>query len=333
MFSIGEATRDGEIYLKAAAYDSPGDPSVLQLAEVSDPVPASNELLIRVEAISIEGGDLLGRKGTARNGPDDVLGYAAAGEILQVGDAVEQFTVGQKVTTFNFTGSHAELRTAPAATCWLVPEGLDMKVAAAIPAGPGTAALALKLGGLKKGETVLILGAAGGVGLAAVQLAAKAGARVIGSGTSRESLEKLRTYGLSDLLVTGGRPVSEQVRDLLGGNRIDLLIDCVGGPALLDGLHTLKDGGRAVLVGVFGGFAQSIDAGYLLFHRLTVIGCLLGVVMGEPESYDIIRALLKQAAQGELKVPIDATFSLADAAAAHWRAEERGRIGRVIMVP
>ena len=319
--------------MKAATYDSPGDPSVLKLAEVSDPVPASHELLIRVEAISIEGGDLLGRKGTARNGPDDVLGYTAAGEILQVGDAVKGFRVGQKVTTFNFTGSHAELRSAPAATCWRVPDGLDMKVAAAIPAGPGTAALALRLGGLKRGETVLILGAAGGVGLAAVQLAGKAGARVIGSGTSRESLEQLRTYGLSDLVVTGRIPVSEQVRELLGGNGIDLLIDCVGGPALLDGLHTLKDGGRAVLVGVFGGFTQSIDAGYLLFHRLTVIGCLLGTIMGEPENYEIIRDLLEQARQGELKVPIDAIFPLSAAAAAHRRAEERGRIGRVIIVP
>jgi NADPH2:quinone reductase len=319
--------------MKAASYDRPGDPSVLNLVDAPDPVPADDELLIRVDAISIEGGDLLGRTGTARSGPSDVLGYAAAGEVLKIGAAVEGFTVGQKVTTFNFTGSHAELRAAPAATCWAIPHGLGAAEAAAIPCGPGTAALALRLGGLKKGETVVILGAAGGVGLAAVQIAAKAGARVIGTGTSVETLEKLRAYGLTDAIVVGEKSAGEQIRDLLGGDGADLLIDNVGGPALTDGLCALKDGGRAVLVGVFGGWNEPIDAGYLLLHRLSVIGCLLGVIMTEPDVHAMVGDLLLQAARGELKAPIDATFPLAQAASAHRRAEERGRLGRVIMVP
>ncbi|CAM5556507.1 quinone oxidoreductase family protein [Eoetvoesiella caeni] len=319
--------------MKAAIYDQPGEPSVLHLTEVPDPRLAEDEILIRVEAISIEGGDIVNRKATVRSGPDDVLGYGAAGEVLKVGKAVEGFEVGQKVSTFSFAGSHAELRAAPAATSWVIPDGLDIKVAAAIPTGPGTAALALKLGGLKKGETVLVLGAAGGVGIAAVQLAAKAGARVIGSGTNHETLKQLHEYGLSDAIVSGHEPVSQQVRELLSGNGVDLLIDCVGGPALSDGLLALKDGGCAVLVGVFGGRNQPIDAGYLLFHRITVIGCMLGSIMGEADNRKMIADLLKQAVRGDLKVPIDASFALSDAASAHQRAEERGRIGRVIMLP
>ncbi|HHK0216875.1 MULTISPECIES: quinone oxidoreductase family protein [Burkholderiaceae] len=320
--------------MKAAIYEQPGNPSVLHLAEVPDPVAADDDLLIRVEAISIEGGDLVGRRETTPSGPTDILGYAAAGEILQVGRAVTGFKVGQKVTGFNFKGSHAELRAVPAATSWLVPDGLDIKVAAAIPAGPGTAAYTLKLGALKPAETVLIQGAAGGVGLAAVQLAAKVGARVIGTGTRSETLEELHGYGLSDaIVVTADKPASEQIRALLGGNAVDLLIDNVGGTALVDGLHVVRDGGRGVIVGVFGGRNQPIDAGHLLVHRQTVIGCLLGPVMGEPDVHALIDDLLQQALRGELKVPIDATFTLAEAAAAHRRAEERGRIGRVIMVP
>jgi NADPH:quinone reductase len=319
--------------VRAASYDRPGEPSVLRFMEAPDPVPEDDELLIRVEAISIEGGDLLGRTGTARTGPGDILGYAAAGEILKLGAAVQGFVVGQKVTTFDFTGSHAELRAAPAATSWIIPDGLGVEEAAAIPCGPGTAALALRLGGLKRGETVLVLGAAGGVGLAAVQIAARAGARVIGTGTSRETMEQLRQYGLSDPIVVGERSASEQINDLLGGAAVDLLIDNVGGPALTDALQVVKDGGRAVLVGVFGGWNEPIDAGYLLLHRLTVIGCLLGVIMAEPEVRAMIADLLRQAARGELKTPIDATFPLSEAAAAHRRAEERGRVGRVIMVP
>ena len=318
--------------MKAAVYTQLGDPSVLHLAEVPDPVPADNELLIRVEAISIEGGDLIWRKTVLQTAPD-ILGYAAAGEILKVGSAVEGFSVGQKVATFNYKGSHAELRAVPAATSFIIPDGLDVKVAAAIPVGPGTSVFALHLGGLKKGETVLITGAAGGVGLGTVQLAAKAGARVIGTGTSRESLERLREYGLTDAIVIGDRPASEQIRDLLGGNEVDLLIDNVGGTALVDGLAVLKEGGRAVLVGVFGGLSQPIDAGQLLFHRHTVVGCMLGGVMGDPPVRALIDDLLKQALAGELEVPIDATFPLSEAAAAHRRAEQRGRIGRVIMIP
>lgn len=318
--------------MKAAVYDQLGDPSVLHLAEVPDPVPADSELLVRVEAISIEGGDLIWRKTVLQAG-SDILGYAAAGEIVKIGSAVQGFAVGQKVTTFNFKGSHATLRAVPASTCFIIPAGLDVKTAAAIPVGPGTSALALRLGGIKQGDTVLITGAAGGVGIGTVQLAAKAGARVIGTGTSRETLEKLRDYGLSDAIVIGDKPASEQIRDLLGGNNVDLLIDNVGGTALVDGLQVLKDGGHAVLVGVFGGLNQPIDAGHLLFHRQTVTGCMLGGVMGEPAVRALIDDLLRQALDGDLKVPLDATFPLSEAAAAHRRAEERGRIGRVIMVP
>src|SRR5271156_2540761 len=138
--------------MKAAIYTQPGDPSVLHLAEVPDPVLANKELLIRIEAVSIEGGELVGRKNFTQNGTD-VLGYTAAGEILKVGSTVEGFAVGQKVTTFNFKGSHAELRAVPAATSWIIPDGLDVRVAAAVPCGPGTAAIALQLSGLKHGET------------------------------------------------------------------------------------------------------------------------------------------------------------------------------------
>ncbi|MBP2167106.1 NADPH:quinone reductase-like Zn-dependent oxidoreductase [Erwinia toletana] len=316
--------------MKAIIYDQPGEPEVLRLEDVADPTPADTELLIRVEAISIEGGDLVGRRYRA-GGADAILGYAAAGEVLQVGKAVEGFAVGQKVTTFYWTGSHAELRVVPATNCFVVPPGLDMRIAAAIPVGPGTAAWALQLGALQRGQTVLILGAAGGVGIAAVQLAAKMGARVIGTGTSLASLEKLRQYGLTDAIVTGSRTASAQLRDLLGGNAVDLLIDNIGGPELSDGIEALREGGRAVLIGVLAGRNQPIDAGHLLMHRKTVIGCLFGPEMGDPQPRALVADLLEKALHGELQLPIDATFPLSEAAAAHRRAEERGRIGRVFI--
>ncbi len=121
------------------------------------------------------------------------------------------------------------------------------------------------------------------------------------------------------------------MRALLDGKGVDLIIDNVGGDVLNDALQALNEGGRAVLVGVFGGRKTQIDAGQLLMRRQTVIGCLLGPIMGEPEPRKLIEQLLNEALNGELNVPIDATFAFADVAEAHRRAEERGRIGRVVM--
>jgi NADPH2:quinone reductase len=320
--------------VKAAIYHEPGGPDVLRYESVPDPAqPAAGEILIRVEAISIEGGDLLARQRIAPGSPPKSGGYAAAGEVIALGPNVNHFDLGQKVATFAFGGSHAEFRVAPAATSWAIPSGLDVKLAAAVPCGPGTAALALELGGLKPGQTVLIQGAAGGVGVAAVQLARRTKARVLGTGSNSASLERLRDYGLSDAIIAGERSVNDQVRELLGGEGVDLLIDNVGGPALMAGLAAVKDGGRAVLVGVLGGMDYSIDAFHLLGHRQTVTGCFLGPMMAEPFVHQMIGSLLEQVARGELTVPIDAVYPLSEASAAHARAEQRGRLGRVVMIP
>src|SRR5882757_3398599 len=117
--------------MKAAFYTRAGTPSVLQFGDRPDPVPTDDEVLVRVEAVSIEGGDLLSRQGIDPGGTPYVGGYAAAGEVVASGSRVNGFTPGQKVTTFAFGGSHASLRAVPAATCFAVPAGMDITVAAA----------------------------------------------------------------------------------------------------------------------------------------------------------------------------------------------------------
>ncbi len=316
--------------MRAAVFDAGGAPESFRIAELPDPRPGDADVLIRVAAISIEGGDLADRR-TGRTRYPGIPGYAAAGVIVALGRAVSGLRVGQRVTSFAFDGSHAELRVAPAATTFAIPDGLDMGVAAAIPCGPGTAALALQLGNVSSGDTVLITGATGGVGNAAVQIAAAKGARVIGTSRSRERLEKLRPMGLSDAIVIGDRPTSQQLREMTDGRGADLLIDTIGGDALTDGLLALADGGRAVMVGVIGGFNTPIDAGVLLVHRLTLTGCFLGPVMGEPATRALIEDLLFASAQGRFTVPVDARFAFADIAAAHRHAETAGRVGRVIV--
>lgn len=318
--------------MKAAIYTQPGDPSVFEVRDIPNPEVGANDVLIIVEAISIEGGDLLSRSRKPPSSTNFVVGYAAAGKVKQVGDAVSRFRPGQRVTTFSFSGSHAELRSVPEAFCWHVPDNLDLSRAASIPCGPGTSEYALELGGVTKGTRVLILGASGSVGNAAVQLAAQEGAYVIGTGRHANKLEDLKKYGLSEWIDTSSRTASSQIKELLHGSGADVVIDNIGGNATTDGLNSLRDGGTEVLVGAFGG-ASSIETGHLLFHRLNVVGCLLGAVMDHPDRYNAISKLLEKASNGQLDVPIDSTFSLSHVADAHRRAESSGRFGKVIITP
>lgn len=155
--------------MKAAVYDAAGDPRELQYRDVADPPCPPDGVLIRVEAVSIEGGDLINRASTPPPSPGYVLGYAAAGEVIAVGPQVHDRFVGQKVTSFDLCGSHVAMRAVQASKTWPVPDGLDMAAAAALPISFGTAYHGLfTRGGLGEGETVLIQGGAGGVGLAAI---------------------------------------------------------------------------------------------------------------------------------------------------------------------
>ena len=317
--------------MKAVTYEQPGGPEVMQLVDVAEPVIRPHEVMIAVEAISIEGGDIISRNSQSLQ-PGEYLGYSAAGTILETGSDVNGLVPGQKVATFNWRGAYAERRAVPSYNCFPIPKGLDPRVAAAIPVGPGTAAWAYHLGKLQPGQSVLILGAAGGVGAAAVQLASRMGARVIGTGTRSESLERLRQFGLNDAIVVGEKQAGAQVRELLGGNKVDLLIDTIGGDALSDGVEVLRDGGTAVIIGILAGRNHMIDTEYLLLHRITLIGCLLGPEWGEKKiARDLVNELMQMAANGELTVPIDSTFPLEKVIEAHQRAETRGRLGRVFM--
>jgi NADPH:quinone reductase len=183
------------VKMKAAVYDNPGPPSVLKYADVPDPVCGPDEVLIRVEAISIEGGDLINRRSTPQV-PRWVVGYAAAGTVVSVGKDVTSRTVGDKVAAFSMQGSHAELWAVAASRTWLVPAGLDIARAAVLPISFGSAYHSVVTrGGVGEGETVLIHAAAGGVGLAAVQLAKRAGATVIAVASGSERQPRLIELG------------------------------------------------------------------------------------------------------------------------------------------
>src|SRR5258708_24544430 len=178
--------------MKAAVYYQNGNPEVLKYEDVTDRVCHRKGVIIRVEAVSIEGGDTLNRWQGALASKPHVVGYQAGGEIVEVGADVTDLKVGQKVTTVFGAGSHAALRAVPARNAWPVPKGFDIKLAAAIPVPFATAdACLFEFVHLKRGETVLVQAGASGVGGAAVPLAQRARANVIATASSGARVERL----------------------------------------------------------------------------------------------------------------------------------------------
>lgn len=316
--------------MKAAVYSENGAPEVFRLVDLPDPVPGPGEVLVRIEAISIEGGDILARRSTPPGEPPRVKGYAAAGRIAALGADGQGWAIGDPVTTFAFEGSHAQLRVVPADQCWRIPIGLSMEAAAAAVITFGTAALALQLGAFRPGQTVLITGAAGGVGIAAIQLVARAGGRAVGTGSDPDTLARLRDFGLGEAIDTRAGPIDGQIRQRLAEG-VDCVIDNVGGRTVTEGLAALRDGGTLVLVGLLDRDVQRINPVSLLLRRLTVAGCFLGPIIARPDVSCLIDDALAGLAAGQLHMPVDRTFRFAEVVAAHVRAEQRGKLGRVII--
>jgi len=171
--------------MKAAVYYETGPPDVFRYEDVPDPECGPGSVLVHVEAISIEGGDTLNRAGGEMASKPHIVGYQCAGTIRQVGDGVADRHEGERVVATMFWGSHAELVAVPAVLTWPIPDGADIVACACVPVAFGTADDCLfEFGHLAAGETVLIQAGAGGVGVAAIQLAKRAGATVIATASS-----------------------------------------------------------------------------------------------------------------------------------------------------
>jgi NADPH:quinone reductase-like Zn-dependent oxidoreductase len=319
--------------MKAAVYDHPGPPDVLRYVDVPDPVCPSDGVLIRVEAAAIEGGDLINRTSTPPPHPAFVLGYAAAGEIITVGEKVKDRHVGQKVTSFDLAGSYAKLRAVAASRTWPVPEGLAMAAAAALPIAFGTAHHCLfAQGGLKRGETVLIQAGAGGVGLAAIQLAHRSGATVLATVSGAARAERLAGVGLDHAIDHRSADVVDTVMRLTEGRGADLVVDPVG-TTLQASLAALRPEGRLVFVGNAGGSQLTLDLWPALQANQSLLGVFMGTQFEKPHVYSTVSRMLEQAAIGHLKVIVDRTFPLSAAAEAHAYAQSGSVLGRVVLVP
>jgi len=320
--------------MKAAVYYENGPPSVFKYEDVPDPKCAPNGIVIRVEAVSIEGGDTLNRQGGALMSKPHIVGYQAAGEVVEVGAEVKDFRPGDKAVTTGFNGSHAALRAVAARTAWKIPKGCDVKLAAVVPVPFGTAHDCLfEFGHLKSGETVLIQAGASGVGVAAIQLAKRAGARVLATASSDERLERLKPLGLDNGINYKKDDLVQTVMKLTDNKGVNLVVDSVGGSTLQASILSLGYRGRVSMVGAAGREPMRVDVGSLMGGNRSLSGVFLGAEIATDRVHNMIQTLVDEVAEGKLKVLVDRTFPLSEAAAAHAYIESRKAVGRVLLIP
>ena len=232
--------------MKAAVIYENGEPSVLRYEDVPDPECSDGFVVVDAEAVSIEGGDLLARASGELSAAPHVVGYLSAGTVSEVGAAVEGRAVGDRVVALNAAGSHAARRAVPAVMTWPIPAALDAARAACVPVAFGTAYECLfTAGNLVKGQTVLIHAGAGGVGMAAIQLAKRAGATVISTASSDEKLERLKPLGLDHAINYATASFVERVNDLTDSQGVDMVLDSIGGKNLVDSVSVLAYRGRS----------------------------------------------------------------------------------------
>jgi len=322
--------------MKAAVYYENGGPEVLRYEDVPDPVCAPRGVVLDVKAIGIEGGDVGNRARGALATRPHVVGYNCAGVVREVGAEVTDRRLGDRVTALMVHGSHAERAAVPATQTWLVPDGLSFEEAACVPVAWGTAHDCLfEFGRLQRGESVLIQGAGGGVGLACVQLAKRAGATVYATAGSADKLARLEKLGVDHGIPYRDVDFVEAVAKQTGGKGVNLVVDPVGGDTLQRSLLCLAYRGRAISVGNSSRGDLRIDPAPLSAGNRSLTGVFLGAeALFQPAR---VRAMLDQLladlAKGDLKVVIDRSYPLAEAAAAHAYIESRAAFGRVVLIP
>jgi NADPH:quinone reductase-like Zn-dependent oxidoreductase len=296
--------------------------------ERPDPIPGDGELLVSVQAAGLNGADLLQRAGlypAPAGAPADIPGLELAGVVTSTGPGVERFAIGDRVMAVVGGGAQAELALVHELTALRVPEMLPSPEAGGFPEAFTVAHDALFTQcALEPGQRVLVNGAAGGVGVAGVQLALAAGAEVVAS---------VRTYRLQAALETFGA-TAVQPADANAHGPYDVILETIGAPNLADDVNSLAIGGRVVIIGVGAGARAEIDLLQLMNRRALVRGSTLRARSLEDKiaaARLVEREVLPLVATQTVRVPVEEVFPMADVDAAYARFAAGGKLGKIIL--
>lgn len=315
------------------AFDAIG---ALAIGETEVPAVGRDEVRIAVHAAGVNFPDGLIVQGKYQTRPalPFVPGSEVAGVVDAVGGDVNGLAPGDRVAAFSGTGGFAEYVTAPAAQVYRLPDGVDLTVAAGILITYGTSYHALKdRAALKQAETLLVLGAAGGVGLAAVELGALMGACVIAAASTDEKLALARNHGAAETINYAAEDLRERLKELTAGRGVDVVYDPVGGATTITAIKALAWEGRHLVVGFAGGDIPAIPANLLLLKSASSLGVLWGMSLRANPAHHArnISRLMTWLAQGRLRPAVDAVMPLEQAVDALNHVMERRARGKVIL--
>ena len=320
--------------MRAVVCRAYGPPEDLVVEDVDDLVPGPGQVVVRIHAAAVNFPDVLMIEGKyqVKAPPPFTPGSELAGEVVAVGDGVA-LPLGQRVSAPTFIGAFAEQALLPAAAVTAIPDGADFASAAAFGVTYRTAYHALRsIVEVKPGDWVVVLGAAGGVGLAAVDLAVAMGARVLAAASSPEKLELCRQRGAEAIVDYNTEDVKLRIRELTGDSA-RVVLDPVGGPYAEPALRGLARGGTFVTLGYAAGAIPAIPLNLVLLKGITICGMEIRTfVTDRPEdSARDMRELTQMFAAGAIRPYIGARFPLADAPTALRYVADRKAIGKVII--
>jgi NADPH2:quinone reductase len=313
-------------------------PQALRLDEVAEPVPGPNDLLVKVTAVGLNFFDTLLLRNQYQVTPPLPFspGAEVAGIIERRGEDVSDFKVGQRIVAFIGGNGCREKIITKAKNAILIPDGVSDEVAAGIPVTYGTAIHAFKdRAQLKAGETVAILGAAGGAGLAAIEIAKRMGARVIAVASSGDKLAIAREHGADEGVNYETDDLKARLKSLTMPKGVDVLYDTVGGSSAEPSLRAMAWEGRYLVLGFASGTIPRIPLNLLLLKGCAMIGVFwTSFVERDPEAHHAnMVQLLEWCRQGLIRPHIHASFPLADIAKALSLIEARKVTGKVIVNP
>lgn len=311
-----------------------GPAEALTPAERPDPVAGPGQIRIRVRAAGVNRPDIAQRQGRypAPPGASDILGLEVAGEVDQVGDGVDRWAPGDRACALLGGGGYADYAVVDARHALPVPDGIDLVQAAALPETVCTVfANVFESGGLKVGETLLIHGATSGIGVTAIQMARAAGARVVTTSRGADKAEAARALGANLSLDARSDDLEAAIR-AFGG--VDVVLDMVGADYAALNQAVLKPFGRWVVIATLSGSLAQIDLARLMMKRIVLTGSTLRSRPAD-EKARLIAAVEAIAwpwvTAGLVRPPVEATFPLDRASAAHLRLEAGDHVGKIVL--
>jgi putative PIG3 family NAD(P)H quinone oxidoreductase len=328
--------------VRAVTTSGPGGPEVLGWGEVPDPVAGPGEVVVDVVATAVNRADLMQRAGRypPPPGASDVLGLECSGIVSEVGEGVVGWSVGDEVCALLAGGGYAERVAVPAGQLLPRPAGVELATAAALPEVACTVwSNVFQLAGLRRGESFLVHGGSSGIGTMAIQLAARAGARVFTTAGSAAKLAVCRELGADVAVDYRDEDFVARVREETGGAGVDVVLDNMGAAYLARNVDALAVGGRLVVIGLQGGARAELDLGRLLAKRASVAATALRSRPldgpgGKAGIVATVRAhVWPDVERGVVRPVVDRRLPMSRAAEAHRVVEASEHVGKVLLLP